>query len=71
MSALIHITSSEQFQQEIAYNGLTIVDFYADRCGPCKMLSPIMEELQADNAAKGVKILKVNIDEQPKLTSDF
>ncbi|MDR2189749.1 MAG: thioredoxin [Candidatus Peribacteria bacterium] len=70
MTNTIRITSKEQFKTEVA-QGMSVIDFYADRCGPCKMLAPIMEELQADNASKGVKILKVNVDENPDLAAEF
>jgi len=63
MSDLIHITSKEQFQTEITeFEGVVVVDFYADRCGPCVMLGPIMEELKSDNADKAVKIVKIDVD---------
>jgi thioredoxin 1 len=65
------ITSKEQFQQEIAHEGVSVVDFYADWCGPCRMVGPIMEELQSDNAEKGVKVLKINVDEHPDIASEF
>jgi thioredoxin 1 len=65
------ISSKEQFQQEIAHEGVSVVDFYADWCGPCRMLGPIMEELQSDNAEKKVKVLKVNVDEHPDLAAEF
>jgi thioredoxin 1 len=65
------ITSKEQFQQEIAHEGVSIVDFYADWCGPCRMVGPIMEELQADNTSKGVKVFKINVDEHPDIASEF
>lgn len=57
----------EQFTQEVTnFDWVALVDFYADRCGPCRMLSPIVDELSqqyADNDK--VKIIKVNVDENP------
>ena len=70
MTKPIHINSKDHFQQEIA-EGVSVIDFYADWCGPCQMLSPVMEELQAENLEKGVKILKVDVDENPDLASEF
>jgi thioredoxin 1 len=65
------ISSKEHFQQEIARGGVSVVDFYADWCGPCRVIGPIMEELQSDNAEKGIKVLKINVDEHPDLASEF
>ncbi|WP_303841046.1 thioredoxin, partial [Selenomonas ruminantium] len=45
------------------------VDFWADWCGPCRMLSPIVDEVAAENP--GVKIGKVNVDEQQELAAQF
>ena len=47
-----------------------IVDFYADWCGPCKTIAPMLDEL-ADEYAGQIYIYKVNIDEQPELASAF
>ena len=46
-----------------------IVDFYADWCGPCKMLAPILDELNAENS--DVEIYKVNVDDEPDLARRF
>lgn len=47
-----------------------IVDFWAEWCGPCRMLSPILDELAADKAGT-VKVAKVNVDESPGLSARF
>ena len=47
-----------------------IIDFYADWCGPCKMVAPILEELQAEYGEK-LTIFKVNTEEQQELSSMF
>ena len=46
-------------------NGITLVDFYADWCGPCKMMLPMLEEL--DSVYPDITILKVNADDFPEL----
>lgn len=57
----------EQFTQEVTnFDWVALVDFYADRCGPCRMLSPIVDELTQQYAGNdNVKIIKVNVDENP------
>lgn len=62
------VLTSENFQEETAA-GLTVVDFWASWCGPCRMLSPIVEELAAETP--DVKFGKVNVDEQPMLAMRF
>jgi len=62
--------NASQFQNEVLdQKGLVLVDFYADWCGPCKMTSPILEELS--NEVKEVKFVKINVDENPELASQY
>ena len=51
--------------------GISVVDFYADWCGPCRLLTPIMEEVGRELNGVGVGVFKVNVDESPKLASEF
>jgi len=63
MTDVLHITWQEMYKKEVTdYDGVVLIDFYADRCGPCRMLGPIMEELVEDNQGKNVKIIKVDVD---------
>ena len=51
------------------HSGVVLVDFYADWCGPCKMLAPVLEELAAER--NDVVIAKVNVDQSTTVVSDF
>lgn len=67
--AVVTITT-ENFETEVIKSDKpVIVDFWADWCGPCKRLSPAVEELS--NETEEVKLCKVNVDEQPELASRF
>ena len=71
MSDKILYLNSSNFKQEIEnYKGVALVDFYADWCGPCKMLGPIIEQLAAEFEGKA-KICKVNTDTTPDLAAKF
>ena len=58
------------FDTEIkAYAGIALIDFYADWCGPCKMVSPIVDEIAEEY--NNYKVCKVNVDEQSELAKKF
>ena len=63
--------TNDNFDQEVLAGSKTIlIDFWAAWCGPCKMLSPIIDQI-ADEADDSVKICKVNVDEQSELAAQF
>lgn len=63
--------TAANFEEEVLQSELPVlVDFYADWCGPCKMVAPILEELSKEYAGK-IYIYKVNVDKEPELARDF
>jgi len=70
MKATIQITESNFEIEVLNSTEPVIVDFYADWCGPCKMIAPALEEVATDLQGK-VKIGKVNVDEQSALAQRY
>lgn len=67
---MVNIFNEENFEKEVEKSeGVVIVDFYADWCGPCKMMSPIIDEIAEENS--DIKVGKVNCDEEPNLAIKF
>lgn len=63
--------TDENFEKEVVQSDLPVlVDFYADWCGPCKMMGPIIEELHDQYEGK-VKIGKLNVDNSPETAAEF
>jgi thioredoxin 1 len=63
------IVDNSQFKSEIE-SGVTVVDFFATWCGPCKMLSPVLDELSGEMEGKA-NFVKVDIDQSSDLASQF
>lgn len=63
------IVESNEFKSEIE-SGITVVDFFATWCGPCKMLAPVLEGLSGEMEGKA-KFIKVDIDQSLELASEF
>lgn len=62
------IVNEKEFN-EIVASGFTVADFYADWCGPCKMLGPVLEEVAKE--FPNVNFVKVNVDQESSLASKF
>lgn len=62
--------NNENFEQEVQnQSGIVLVDFYAEWCGPCKMLSPIVDEIAEERT--DIKVGKVNVDESSELAIQY
>jgi len=60
--------NEKDFVNEVS-QGTVLVDFYADWCGPCRMLAPVLDEVAEEK--KDLKIIKVNVDANPQLAQDY
>ena len=67
--AVIELTT-QNFNEEVLQSDVPVmVDFWASWCGPCRMVSPIVDEIAEENDS--IKVCKVNVDEQQELASEF
>ena len=65
------IINKSNFENEVINaDKPVLLDFYADWCGPCKMLSPVLSEI-ADEYADVIRVAKVNVDDEPELAMKF
>ena len=70
MSVVYH-TSAENFSRDVLSSPVPVlVDFYADWCGPCRMLAPTLDKLAVEFSGKA-RIVKVNVDKEPELATRY
>lgn len=66
----VMVINKENFQNEVLNsNKPVLLDFYADWCGPCRMVGPIVEEIAGERS--DIKVGKINVDEQSELAAQF
>ena len=64
------VITADNFKNEVLESDKPVlIDFWASWCGPCRMLSPVVDEIASEHPE--VKVGKVNVDEQPELASQF
>ncbi len=67
-ATLVHVDGPSHLEELTASRDVVLADFYADWCGPCKMLEPILEDVSADT---GVTIAKVDVDRHQELAAQY
>ncbi len=67
---IIHVNDLNEFNEKIS-QGRVLVDFFATWCGPCKMLAPILEDVDAKGEAGDLLIVKVDVDEASDIAIRF
>ena len=71
MSDQIHYVTDDSFEADVLQSDVPVlVDYWAEWCGPCKMIAPILEEVVGEYAGK-LKVAKLNIDENPNTPPKF
>ncbi len=69
-SAITYVTDSSFDQDVLKSSGPVLVDFWAEWCGPCKMIAPVLEEIAGEYTGR-LKVAKLNIDENPATPPKF
>ncbi len=66
-----HITTDTFKEEVLDYKGVVLVDFYADWCGPCRILGPMLEEIDAENKDTNIKLVKLNVDDNQLTAMEY
>jgi thioredoxin 1 len=68
--SVLHVTDSEFNETVIKADGPVLVDYWAEWCGPCKMIAPILDEIANDYAGR-LTVVKLNIDDNPETPQHY
>lgn len=68
--SVLHVTDSDFNEVVLKADGPVLVDYWAEWCGPCRMIAPVLEEISKDYAGK-LTVAKLNIDENPNTPSHY
>ena len=66
---VMHVSASDFEEEVLKEKGVVVVDFWATWCGPCKIIAPIVEEL--DEEMSNVKFVKVDVDKNPQIANQY
>ncbi|GAA3595795.1 thioredoxin [Klugiella xanthotipulae] len=70
MSTAVNVTESSFAEDVLSSDKTVLVDFWAEWCGPCRLVGPILDQIAAENTEK-ITIVKVNVDENPSLAAKY
>jgi thioredoxin 1 len=70
VSETVHLTEQNFDEALVANQGLVMIDFWAEWCGPCRAIAPVLEEM-AEASEGRVTLMKVNVDENPGLAARY
>ena len=68
--SILNVTSENYESEVLKSEKIVLIDFYADWCGPCKMMSPVIDEI-AEEMKETVKVGKINVDENQDLAMEY
>ena len=68
--SVLHVSDSEFNETVIKASGPVLVDYWAEWCGPCKMIAPVLDAIAAEYAGK-VTVVKINIDDNPQTPQHY